>query len=93
MCVCVCALSCVQLFVTPWTVARQALSMGFPRKEYWSQLPLPSPRDLLNEGSKEGARSLGWEDPLEKGTAPTPVFWPGEFHGLQSMGSQRVGHD
>ena len=30
-------------------------------------------------------RSLGWEDPLEKGKAiPTPVFWPGEFHGLYS---------
>ena len=32
-------------------------------------------------------RSLGWEDPLEKGTKgrePTPVFWPGEFHGLYS---------
>ena len=33
-------LSCfsrVQLFVTPWTVARQsALSMGFSRQEYWS---------------------------------------------------------
>ena len=26
-----------------------------------------------------GVRSLGWEDPLEKGEAPTPVFWPGEF--------------
>ena len=25
-------------------------------------------------------RSLGWEDPLEKGKAP--IFWPGEFHGL-----------
>ena len=40
---------------------------------------------------------LGWEHPLEKGMAPTPVFLPGEFHGqrslvgLQSMGSQRVG--
>ena len=30
-------------------------------------------------------RSLGWEDPLEKGKAtPPPVFWPGEFHGLYS---------
>ena len=29
-------------------------------------------------------RSLGWEDPLAKGKAPTPVFWPGEFHGLYS---------
>ena len=35
---------CVQLFVTPWTVAHQALlSMGFPRQEYWSGLPFPSP--------------------------------------------------
>ena len=25
---------------------------------------------------------LGWEDPLEKGIATHPVFWPGEFHGL-----------
>ena len=34
-------------FVTPWTVARQApLSLGFPRQEYWSGLPFPSPGDL-----------------------------------------------
>ena len=33
-----------QLFPTPWTVARQApLFMGFPRQEYWSGLPFPSP--------------------------------------------------
>ena len=24
---------------------------------------------------------------------PTPVFWPGEFRGLQSPGGHRVGHD
>ena len=29
-------------------------------------------------------KSLGWEDPLEKERLPTPVFWPGEFHGLYS---------
>ena len=34
-------------FATPWTVARQApLSRGFPRREYWSRLPFPSPGDL-----------------------------------------------
>ena len=39
--------SCIQLFVTPWTVARQApLSMGFPRQEYWSEWPFPPPGDL-----------------------------------------------
>ena len=27
---------------------------------------------------------LGWEDPLEKGKATTPVFWPGEFLVLYS---------
>ena len=48
----VCALSCfsrVQLFATPWTVAHQApLSVGFPKQEYWSGLPFPSPEDLLD---------------------------------------------
>ena len=29
-------------------------------------------------------QSLGWEDPLEKERLPTPVFCPGEFHGLCS---------
>ena len=30
-------------------------------------------------------QSLGWEDPLEKGMVPTPVFWPGEFRGQRSL--------
>jgi len=39
-------------FATPWTAAHQApLSMGFPRQEYWSGLPFPSPRDLPDPGS------------------------------------------
>ena len=42
------SLSRVQLFVTPWTVAYQTPpSMEFPRQEYWSGLPCPSPWDLL----------------------------------------------
>ena len=41
-------LCCVQLFATPWTVARQApLSMGFFRQEYWSGLPFPSPTYII----------------------------------------------
>ena len=44
---CVCVSSVTQsynrLFVTPWTVARQApLSLEFSRQEYWSGLPFPS---------------------------------------------------
>ena len=34
-------------FATPWIVAHQTpLSMGFPRQEYWIELPFPSLRDL-----------------------------------------------
>ena len=45
------SLSRVQLFVTPWTVARQVPpSMGFSRQEYWSELPFPSPGDLPDPG-------------------------------------------
>ena len=44
-------------------------------------------------------QSLGWEDPLEKemathsGTLAWKIPWTEEPGGLQSMGSQRVGHD
>ena len=30
-------------------------------------------------------RSLGWEDPLQEGMQPTPVFLPGESHGRRSL--------
>ena len=44
-------LSCVQLFLTPWTVAHQAPPpMGFSRQEYCSGLPFPSPGDLPDAG-------------------------------------------
>ena len=49
----VCMLSHVWLFATPWTVVHQApLSMGFPRKEYWSGLPCPPPGHLPDPGIK-----------------------------------------
>ena len=41
----------VWLFMTQWTVAYLIpLSMGFPRREYWSDLPFPTPGDLLDPG-------------------------------------------
>ena len=50
---CVCVLSCILLFGTPWAVAHQApLSMGFSRQEYCSGLPFPSPEDLPDLGIK-----------------------------------------
>ena len=43
-------------------------------------------------------RSLGQENPLEKGWQPSPVFLPEEFQGQRSLAGysswvQRVGHD
>ena len=47
-------------FGTPWIVACQAsLSMGFPRQEYWSGLPFPSPGDLPQPAVEP--RSSAWQ--------------------------------
>ena len=55
----------VQLFTTPWTVALQApLSMGFPRQEYRSKMPFPSPGDILYWGIRPAC----------------PAFQAGSFH-------------
>ena len=40
-------------FASPWTVAHQILlSMGFPRQEYWSGFPFPTPGDLPDPAIK-----------------------------------------
>ena len=42
-------LSCVQLFVTLWSVAYQApLAIEFSRQEYWIRVPFSPPEDLLH---------------------------------------------
>ena len=55
--------------------------IGYPFQYSWA-----SPVAQLVKNSpamrETWVQSLGWEDPLEKGMATTPVFWPGEFHGL-----------
>ena len=51
--VCVHAVTHVQLFMTPWTVAHQApLSMEFSRQEYWSGSPFSTPGDPPDPGIK-----------------------------------------
>ena len=56
MCACVLPakpLSCVRLFVTPWTLAHWApRSMGFSRQEYWSGVAVPPPGALPHPGIK-----------------------------------------
>ena len=53
----------------PWPVALQA-PLSFPRPEYWSGLPFPSPGDLPNPGIKPGSLALQADslssEPLEK---------------------------
>ena len=57
--ICICVLSRIWLFVTPWTVAHQfPLSMEFSGKEYWSGLPCSPPEDLPNPGIKLGSLAL-----------------------------------
>ena len=52
------AQSCLTL-CNPMDIAYQAPpSMGFPRQEYWSGLPFPSPGDLPNPGIEPGSPAL-----------------------------------
>ena len=47
------SLNCVQLLESPWIAAHQAPpSMGFPRQEYLSGMPLPSPKSSLSKFKK-----------------------------------------
>ena len=51
VCACVCVVSRVQLFATPWTVTHQApLYIGFSRLEYQSGLPFPLQKIFLAQG-------------------------------------------
>ena len=65
MCVCLCVyahtcmLSHVRLFVTPWTLAREApLFLEFSRQEYWKGLPFPPPEDLPDARIKPRSPAL-----------------------------------
>ena len=74
------SLSCVQLFCHASTVAHQApLSMGFPRQEYYSGLPLPSPGDLSDPGIEPMFPALAGElfTTLPPGK---PIMWITDFN-------------
>ena len=92
------SLSRVRLFATPWTVAYQApTSMGFPRQEYWSGLPLPSPRWSLLTGKFfifriQKCSELFCTDLRQ--WQPTPVLLPGKSHGQRNLvGYSPWGHE
>ena len=69
------SLSHVWLLATPWTKAYQASpSMGFSRQEYWSGVPLPSPKQQGRH--KEIIKSI-YRDPFPGFSflpSPTPMI-------------------
>ena len=74
------SLSRIQLLATPWTVAHQAPPfMGFFRQEYWSGVPLPSPKhctDILKRKLKTNLESLSREgkgNPLQYSCLKNPM--------------------
>ena len=50
--------SLIQLFCDRMDYSLPGSSVGFPRQEYWSGLPFPSPGDLLDPGIKPAASAL-----------------------------------
>ena len=82
------SLSCVQLFVTFWTVVRQAtLSMGFFRQEYWSRLPFPPPGDLPNPGIRPSSLTLQVDSLLLSHQENPIYYYFMKFLTLDSMSS------
>ena len=57
--------------------------IGYPLQYTWASLVAQLVKNLPTMW-ETWVRSLGWEHPLEKERLPTPVFWPGEFHGQYS---------
>ena len=71
----------VQLFTTPWTVARQnPLSIGFFSQEYWSGFPLPLPGDLPDPATEP--RPLT-SHASAGGLFSTSTIWEAHQHNLQ----------
>ena len=63
------------------------LSVGFPRQEYWSGLPFPSPADLPDPGSKPSPlMSLA----LAGRFFPTSTTWEAPMGGLSKKKNQMI---
>ena len=72
------SLSRVRLFTTPWTAAYQApLPMGVSRQEYWSRVPLPSPKYFLCNRIKQNRKShfLPASELQNMGTRCARLLW------------------
>ena len=78
VCVCVCVAQLCLTLCDPIVLLTQAkllLPMGFPKQEYWSELPFPSPGDHPDLGSETSsptspALADGFFTTLPPGKAP-----------------------
>ena len=59
--------------------------IGYPLQYSWAS--------LVTQLMKSEFDPLVMKIPWRRGRLLTPVFWPGEFHGLYSPWGHRVGHD
>ena len=84
------SLSRIWLIATPWTAAYQAPpSMGFSRQEYWSGVPLPSPKEkqggMLAQTAKLGSNSGFATFELSDLEETTPLSFPLGINGNNDL--------
>ena len=74
-------------FATPWAVAHQApLFMGFPKQEYRSGLPFPSPGDLPDPRMETASPALQADSlPLNHLGSPSEVYSCNRTFNLMSL--------
>ena len=73
--------------VSPCIIACQPpLSMGFPRQEYWSEFPFPSPGDLPHPGIKPESPA-GQVDSLSLSHLGSPYYYYINIHVREGNGT------
>ena len=92
------SLSRVWLPGTPWTVSHQtALSVGFPRQDYWSGLSFPPPGDLPDPGIETVSLTLAQriltEPPGKLGYVSVCVQNTNWYHEVLSAHMQLLGNN
>ena len=90
---CVCVLSCVQLFVIPWTVACQIPFMEFSRQEYRSGLPFSPPGESSWPSDRTRVSCIGrWFFTTAPPGKPTLIIVPVSKHLFSALTGIILGH-
>ena len=67
--------------------------IGYPLQYSWASLVAQLVKNPAAMQIKPGFNPWVGEIPWRRAWQPTPVFWPGESHGLYTLWRRRVGHD